>query len=850
MMVPSCLALTGTSSAQAIVAPTLTPAMPAAGHGLPGKMAGTEQWNVTFVKRSFDLSAFRTAVYANRPWSEVEPIIAGYRARTQTDQAAFVEAIEQLGGQVYIQYWLINAAAIEIPFANIAKLRKLNNVLRIAPNLPAYPVIKIATSAANHNSDSVNLSGYKGKGIATAIVDTGLDGKNASNNRPHRTFYEDGNLSKRNRLLANIQVGLLSPENTHPHGTGVAGITAGGNWGTSQADHGHAPHADIVGYSLSNNSNGGTTLAIEAKAWQFVARDAVQYKIKTANNSYSGTSNALDVSQMALDSCALNADVMICVAAGNSGASTTSSQSVVNGLAVAAVNATAHTMATFSSRGPIARDTQRFYPDISGCGVSTIMPRSDNESTNYVASGTSMASPQVCGAATLLRGQVTSLTAIETKAILLVTALDISQKNLNAPYNTRNAYGMGLLRDDSAMKLARATLGHGSASVTTANPTWTTVGLVQKGKTYRAIATWMRQTMSSTAWSDLNVEILSGTTVIASSKTTRNLYEMPVFRATSTGAVTIKVTGKTIENGKQDFAWAFTEGSGPPLPSDYELFGVGCASTRTGCTTCTSRNWTQTLTNQTGSATRIGILETTQADSLTLCGIDLYMKARTGTVSVNVSIQEYDPRTAAPGKVLATAKVNVGAQGMYQATFPTALVITPFSVVIITFDNADKLVLPVSTTGTNQAHWEFSGATWGLPKFTTKWQYRMQCDKGSVVPQLTNTGQPVIGKSMTVDLDKAPGNVPAVFVIGISNTKWGTINLPWAYAAPCSVLASLDFLVPLTTTATGTASTTLAAPNQIDLVGIVFFNQYLISNPANAFGVIASNGGKGTIGEY
>ncbi len=823
--------------------------VPGSGHGLPGQKAGTEQWLVQFKKRSFNLLEFRKAMYANRPWKDVKPILDKIRAQMLVDQAPFKEAVEKLGGRVYIQYWIVNAAAVEIPHAKLAELRKLANVTRVDPNLPCMPAIKIATNGVNHNSDAVNLLGFKGKGVATAIVDTGLDSLCGTKGRPHRTFYEDGNLSKRNRLLANLAAGSMPADNAHSHGTGVAGIVAGGNWGTTNADHGHAPHADFVGYSISNSSGGNSSLATMAKAWQWVARDAAKYNIKTANNSYHGSPDPLNVSQQALDSAALNADVMIVVAAGNTGARTTSSLSCANGLAVAAVNATTHAVASFSARGPMAGDTQRFYPDIAACGVGTIMPRNDSTNANYIGSGTSMASPQVCGAATLIRAQVTTLKADETKAILLAAAFDISDKNKTAPYNTRNAYGLGLLKDDAAMKLARNSSGHGRATVTTASKTWQKSVAVTKGKTYRAVAAWMRQTMTSKLWSNLDVEILSGTTVIARSNTPRNLYEGAIFLAPATGNVTFRVTGTFIELGKQEFAWAFTEGFGPPVQSEYSTFGSACNSGPQGCTQCDSRNWTQKLAAKTTTATKIGILGYGYPQ-MNPCGIDLYASARSSAVDVTIAIQEYDSSTGRPGKVLASGKVRIGTTaGTYHAKLSPNITLKGGGVFFVTFDNSEKLNLPVASSGATIAHAEFNGSWSGIIA-NTAWQYRFHCDRGLMPPVLSAAGKPTLGTSINVNLSDAPGSVPAIFVLGASNTKWGTINLPLTYAAPCQLLVSPDIVTQLTTSALGTATVKLTVPNQNSVIGFLIFNQYLISDATRPLGVIVSNGGQGKVGQY
>jgi len=776
----------------------------------------------------------------------VEPILTGYERQTQRDQAAFKAAVEKLGGRVYIQYWLVNAAAIEIPFASLAEVRRLPNVLRLEPNLPAEPMILTATGAANHNSDAVNNLGFKGKGIATAILDTGLDGNNANQNRPHRTFYEDGDLSKRNRLVANLAVGSMPPDNAHPHGTGVAGITAGGNWGTSRADHGHAPHADIVGISISNSSSGGSSHATQAAGWQALARDAVKYNIKTANSSYSGSPDPLNTSQQALDAAALNADVMIVVAAGNYSSRTSSSISCANGLAVGAVNPTSHTMASFSSRGPLYGDTERFYPDLAACGVNTVMPRADNESTDYVASGTSMASPQVCGAATLVRSANTQLRADTTKAILLATALDIHDKNPTAPYNTRNAYGMGLLKDDAAVLLALKAKDHGRAQVSSSVQTWTTEVQVQKGLSYRAAVSWMRQTMTSKNWSDLNLEVLQGSSVIASSTTPRNLYEVAFFRAPATTTLTLRVKGVSIENGKQDFGWAFTQGSIPPIPASYQTFGVGCASGSLGCGVCYGENWTQTSANTTTSATQVAILLTSSVQSL--CGVELLTRARGSTaVTCNIALHELSSNVT-PGNQIAQGTMVVGTQlGPWLGKFNKTLSVSGGTYLV--YDNADKIYLPESTSGNLDAYCLFSGS-WSTVTVDKRFQYRVHCDRGFVTPRLSTSGKPILGQSMDVELASAPSQAPAMFLAGLSNSQWGSTPLPFKYAGTCQLLVSPDVATMLSTTSVGTAKVSLWVPNKKGLIGLNFYNQFLVTNNVNAFGVITSNAGQGAIGEY
>jgi len=825
---------------------------PAEGHGLPGKLPGTEQWIAHFKKRSFDLSGLRSAIQSGKSAEEVEAIVADLQVRVIADQASFVKALKTLDGRAYIQYWLVNCCAIEVPFANLAAVRKLPNVDHLEPNVPVYPLIKTSTSAANHNSDAVNLGGDVGKGIAAAIVDTGLDSSCGSKARPHRTFYEHGDLTKRNRLLANKQMGLISADNSHPHGTGVAGIAVGGDWRNSGADDGHAPAADIVGYSLSNSTTGGSDPATMAKAWQEVAKDATRYNIKTANNSYSGSRNAnpLTVIQKALDTTALTADVFISVAAGNSAGSTSVSQPAINGISVGALNPTAHTVASFSSRGPHAGVAGMYFPDISACGVGTVMPDNDNENNNYVASGTSMASPQVCGAATLIRAAVPTLKASETKAILLATALDISQQNQSAPYNSRNAYGMGMVKDDAAMVLARDTSNHGMAKVTTATNSWQKVAVVKRGHTYRAAIAWMRQDVNSTNWSNLDVEILQGSTVIASSTTPKNASEVAIFRSPINGVLFFRVKGVTIEKGSQDFGWAFTEGSGPPIEAKYSSFGAGCPGASQGCSACFKTNWTLNLDNKTTTATKVGILEYS-VPKTNVCGIDLYTRSQAGSVSVQVDIQDFDVRSALPGKLLRSGTVQVGATaGIYTATFP-ALAVGQTQLLVITINNADKLILPVSKTGQTQPHYEFRNNKWNPTLFSShNWMYRVHCDRGFQSPVLMHEGVPVIGGSFKLNLTAARSNSAAVLLFGASDKNWGALALPFTYASGCQLLVSADQLVQMPTGGTGTASVQVPVPNSKDLVNLVLFNQFLVVDPVNSVGLVSSNAGRASIGEF
>ena len=426
---------------------------------------GSKRFNVTFKKRSFDLSEFREAVFGNEPVEIVDAIVAKLRNKAREDQKAFGLAVEKLGGRVVIHFWLINAATIEIAPALIGRVRAMGNVLFARPDLPAEPLspgmlpfIKTATDRNHHNADAEFARGNTGKGLGVAIIDTSQADFTNGPNKPHRTYFPLGNKLLNgggiggSRLLGNFKIGAQAANHRHPHGTGVASIAAGGKWGTSGADHGHAPEAGIIGYSICNNSRTcSTSLSTEAAAWQRVAADKVRFGIVSGNMSYGSSPDPTNVAQRAIDAVAINADVLPVTAAGNSGSRTTGSSSTANGLAVAATNA-AKTVASFSSRGPLSGDTQRFFPDIAAHGVSTRMARNTSDNSDYVASGTSMASPQVCGAACLVKGANNKLSALQIKALLLRHRT--SKHRTQAATGTRSAWAICAMTSPATRRAA------------------------------------------------------------------------------------------------------------------------------------------------------------------------------------------------------------------------------------------------------------------------------------------------------------------------------------------------------------------------------------------------------------
>jgi len=852
-------ALAGAALAQN---PTPAALLPAEGSIVAGRLPGTERWIAHFADRSFDLAAFRKAVL-DRSAADVAAAVADMEGRVRVDQAAFVTAIERLGGRVVAQWWLVNAAAFEIAPVRLHEVEKLAGVARIEADRWVYPAIRTSTNANNHNADAMTAAGHVGLGVAAACMDTGQDENVGGAGRPHRHYFINGDPTNTSggglggsRLVVNRLLGTVGPDDPNGHGTGVAGIIMSGGWLSAGADAGHAPRAQLAGYGISENSGGGSSFTTIATAWQTIAADRVQFNIVSANNSYSGTPDPLNASQQALDAAALNADILVCVAAANSGASTASSQSCANGLAVAALNPDTYTVATFSSRGPLSGDTQRFYPDISGCGVGTVMPQRDAEASDYVASGTSMASPQVCGAATLLRAADAAMRADETKAVLLASTRDVRTANPSPPYNSRNAYGMGMLRDDWAMATTLRSRGdHGRGTVSTGTPTWQRNFTVTPGLTYQLAVAWMRANFASTQWANLDLEIREGGNTLARSNTARNLYERADF-APTTNTVTAIVTATSFElaSTMQDFGWAIFELGLGPVPGLYTTFGAGCqGSGQGGGPACLSSNPNTTSIAALAGGAGSFAFPALPVGNITVTGFEIFTR---GSGSVQTALYLADSAGRPQGAPLATSTLTFGStDGWYATVFPPTPITGGQNIAIEFTGLPASAFLNIASSGTNSTHfYKPPGATaYNGPFVSQPWAWKINCGSvGGAVPALSATGVPEIGNSFQVNLAFANASAPVVLSLGASDTLWLGVPLPFNLAplgAPnCFVLCSTDVLLPNVTNPAGGASQQLTVPNSGVLVSRTFFNQWTIADPATRLGLVTSNGGRGTIG--
>jgi subtilisin family serine protease len=836
--------------------------------------AQTERWIVHFKGRAPDLTALRQAILNREPAVVAGAVIADFDRTMRAEQAPFVAAVEKLGGKVSAQWWIVNACAVEIPAGLADPLRALPQVLRLERDVPQNAAGSDAHDKYNHNVDAVHLAGFNGAGSVLAILDGGFDIAMGASGRPHRVYFRGGDPGNTSgpgiagsRLLFAKQMGAMPAGALGDHGTFVTSVSAGGGWGTQGSAPGNAFGADIAGYAIAELDDGGATSTSKVSAWQQVLVDRLQYPIAVANMSYHGIPDPLSAQNQAMDQASYTGDILIVCAAGNQGpGGTPNSESNANGLAVAAVRPDFHDLLGYSTRGPIAGDLQRSYPDISAC-VHTFVAWQDCETTDETFNGTSNASPQVAGVATLLRAAVPALTALQTKAILLASAADIAAAN---PAADRNGYGMGLLRADTALATAQDPGRFSSATLTTAAPIWSFPVSVVQGESYAVAIAWHRQVMTSSAWSNVDLQIVDGATVIGSSATPRNLYEVVRFTAPRSGTLQARVTGVSLEGGSQPVAIAVARGgSRPPVAGTFTGFGNSCGGSLGRDQVATTggnvlaRPADVDASSEVGGNYEVGF-RVKPPNSTPITGVE-FLVGVSRPVTAQLALYDTDSHKRPTGAPFRTASVAMSPQQAWHRW----LFASPWQAP----NNGRPVVVAITSSTTAHFTPGVAGATlpiyfrpncggpWGGPAdFGLAVRFLVAGAGGGVEPILWNQGVPEVGRAFAVQLSRGVPNGSALLLLGMSRDVRNGVPLPidlTPQGAPgCALMVSDDgspwggsAVIATSTDNQGEASVALAIPSSPSLVGITFYCQYSAIDPAaNALGSSWSRGGAARIG--
>ncbi|OUC95472.1 S8 family peptidase [Streptosporangium minutum] len=256
--------------------------------------------------------------------------------------------------------------------------------------------------------------GHDGTGVKVAVLDTGVDATHpdlAGKIADSRSFVPD----------APVKDG-------HGHGTHVASTIAGSGAASSGKYKGVAPGAQlVVGKVLNDAGSGEDSWIIEGMEW------AASSGAKVVSMSLgAGPTDGTDPISQAVNGLSASTGTLFVIAAGNSGAlpgSVSMPGTAEAALTVAAVDKQDQ-LAGFSGRGPRFGDSG-LKPDIAAPGVDIAAARAagttmgtpvDDRYTG--ASGTSMATPHVAGAAAIMAQLHPDWKGPLLKSALMSTAKD------------------------------------------------------------------------------------------------------------------------------------------------------------------------------------------------------------------------------------------------------------------------------------------------------------------------------------------------------------------------------------------------------------------------------------------
>jgi serine protease AprX len=303
-----------------------------------------------------------------------------------------------------------------------------------------------------------NELGYTGKGIAVAVIDSGIDAT-------HRDLPFGTKVVQNVKLAPDlfgtgplVLEGLSNTDTTSGHGTHVAGIAAGTGAALAGKYRGVAIGSTLVGIGAGE----ALFILTALEAFDWVLQNRLRYGIKVISNSW-GTSGAFapnDPINVA-SKIAHDAGLVVVFAAGNDGpgSNTLSPYCVAPWVICAAAgHKDGARLAEFSSRG-IPGDALH-HPTLTAPGVDIASARANTgivintffavdvidlgaDAVSYAAaSGTSMATPHVSGTVALMLEANPALTPHQVKSALEQTATPMAgyeRYEVGAGY--LNAYG-------------------------------------------------------------------------------------------------------------------------------------------------------------------------------------------------------------------------------------------------------------------------------------------------------------------------------------------------------------------------------------------------------------------------
>ncbi|GAA3477093.1 S8 family serine peptidase [Streptomyces yanii] len=258
--------------------------------------------------------------------------------------------------------------------------------------------------------------GFDGSNVKVTVLDSGIDAT-------HPDFT--GRIAE----AVDFTNSPNGPVDQHGHGTHVASTIAGTGQASNGLRRGVAPGAKLsIGRVCGPDGSCAGSAVIAGMEW------AAKSGADVVNMSLGGApSDGKDILSQTVNTLSRTYGTLFVIAAGNAGpdAETVGSPGAADeALTVAAVDKSDQ-MARFSSRGPRVGDGA-VKPDISAPGVAIVAARAKGTGMGkpvddfYTsASGTSMATPHMAGAAAIVAQQHPDFTGRQIKSLLMATSKDL-----------------------------------------------------------------------------------------------------------------------------------------------------------------------------------------------------------------------------------------------------------------------------------------------------------------------------------------------------------------------------------------------------------------------------------------
>jgi serine protease AprX len=368
-----------------------------------------------------------------------------------------VDRLQKLAGSFPVRYVykVIPGFAATLTSGQIAALARDATVRQVEYDAEVHVCLGTAQTwfgTAKARSDfgvDGNMDGqptYSKGDVVITILDTGIDSLHMD--------LDGGKVIAWKDFVNNA----AAPYDDNGHGTHCASIAAG----SGDADptyKGVAPGAALVGVKVMNSAGGGTwSNVIAGIDWVVANKETYGIRVLSISLSSSANSDGQDAQSLACNN-AVDAGIVVCVAAGNSGPNKNtigSPSAAAEPITVGAMSdcgETGYFLAYFSSRGPTLDN--RVKPDICAPGVNINAAKAGTRDQYTIKSGTSMSTPFVAGTAALMIDANPNLTPANIKSELMSTAQDWG------PTGTEIDYGSGREQGYDAVRLAGSYTGTG-----------------------------------------------------------------------------------------------------------------------------------------------------------------------------------------------------------------------------------------------------------------------------------------------------------------------------------------------------------------------------------------------------